>query len=257
MAFISKKNKTPQQSEFCKAVADLFEHARENARGNLRHEKVRASSDQLYRTIPCSFGEKCNKINIQTGEDLCSYANSLDKLRGKPCRQDGSCEQHKKNMCKWYHEKQGQTIAEYAAFNGWFQNTPTPTPAPGPTEQENMQLETDDSMLAEQQIRRQGVLSEMGRMKKGFPADNYAAECNRRVVQLYEEQFEAEIEQEMEEVCDEIEKEAQAYEFEQEVCRIYQDPDEVEFDEKIAAAEMYQLTGEMIQYMYNSYGLVY
>jgi hypothetical protein len=254
MAFISNKNKTPEQTVFCKAVAELFQHARDNSR---HHDKNQSTTDRLYRTVPCSFGHKCKKINHQTGEDLCSYANSLDKLRGKSCHKDGSCDQHTKNMCKWYHEKQGQTIAEYAAFNGWFQSEKSETAVPTPVAQEDMQLETEESMRADQQIRQQGILAEMERMKKGFPAANYAAECNRRVVQLYEDQFQAEIEQEMEEVCDEIEQEAHAYEFEQEVCRIYQDPDEVELDEKIAAVEMYQLTGDMIQYMYKSYGLVF
>jgi hypothetical protein len=250
MAFISNKKNTSQasqsQSEFCKAVADLFQHSRD------AHEKFKIDrSVQYNRTVPCRFGEKCKKIDPNTGFDTCTYANTLDKLRGKPCRQDGACDQYTKGSCKWYHEKQGQTMAEYAAFNGWFQK------APASANQDNMQLETDESMLAEQQVWQQGVLAEMSRVKQGVPPANYAAECNRRVSKLYEEQFADEIEREMEEVCDEIDKEAHEYEFEQEVSRIYQDPDEVELDEKIAILEMHQLTCDIHQYMYNSYGLVY
>lgn len=258
MAFISnKKNTSPEQSEFCKAVADLFQHARETQKSNdARRELFEKRKQDLSvihnRTIPCRFGDKCKKIDPVTGVDTCSYANSLDKLRGKPCRQDGACEHYKNGSCKWFHAKQGQTIAEYAAYNGWFQLAPV-----APTEQEDMQLETDESMTAEHQVWHQGVLAEMDRMKQGIPPANYAAECNRRVIKLYEEQFADEIDREMEEVCDEIEKEAHEYEFEQEVCRLYQDPDEVELNEKIAMTEMHQLTCELHQYMYNYYGLVY
>ena len=243
MAFISSKKNTfkasQSQNEFCKAVADLFQHTRDSQNRTDR-------SIQYNRTVPCRFGENCKKIDPNTGVDTCTYANTLDKLRGKPCRQDGMCEQHQKNNCKWYHEKQGQTMAEYAAFNGWFQKATTDQ------DENNIQMETD-----EQQVWQQGVLSEMTRMKQGVPPANYAAECNRRVAKLYEEQFADEIEREMEEVCDEIDKEAHEYEFEQEVCRIYQDPDEVESDEKIAILEMHKLTCDMHQYMYNVYGLVY
>jgi hypothetical protein len=232
MAFISNKKNTSQaQTEFCKAVADLFQNARETQNSNdTRREKFEKDnidrSVQYNRTVPCRFGDKCKKIDHRTGVDTCSYANTLDKLRGKPCRQDGTCEQHKKGSCKWYHEKQGQTMAEYATFNGWFQTEPIV---------QDMQID----------------------MKKGVPSENYAAECNRRVSKLYEEQFADEIEREMEEVCDEIDKEVHEYEFEQEVCRIYQDPDEVELDEKIAIYEMHQLTCQLHQYMYDVYGLVY
>lgn len=237
MAFISnKKNTSPAQNEFCKAVADLFHNARETQKSHdTRREKFEQDkidrSIQYNRTVPCRFGDKCKKIDHRTGVDTCSYANTLDKLRGKPCRQDGMCDQYNKGACKWYHEKQGQTMAEYAAFNGWFQSTPV------------QDIQTDDV--------------NMDLVKKGVPTANYADECNRRVIKLYEEQFADEISREMEEVCDEIDKEAHEYEFEQEVCRIYQDPDEVELDEKIAISEMHQLTCELHQYMYNVYGLVY
>jgi len=238
MAFISnKKNTSPAQTEFCKAVADLFQNARETQNSHdTRREKFEQDKNersvQFNRTVPCRFGDKCKKIDHRTGVDTCSYANTLDKLRGKPCRQDGVCDQYKKGSCKWYHEKQGQTMAEYAAFNGWFQTVPIV-----------------------QDI--QDIHTETDLMKQGVPTEIYAAECNRRVSKLYEEQFADEIEREMEEVCDEIDKEVHEYEFEQEVCRIYQDPDEVELDEKIAISEMHQLTCELHQYMYNVYGLVY
>jgi hypothetical protein len=235
MAFISKKNTTQasqSQNEFCKAVADLFQHSRDS------REKIDRSV-QYNRTVPCRFGEKCKKIDPNTGVDTCSYANSLDKLRGKACRQDGSCDQHKKGLCKWYHEKQGQTMSEYAAINGWFQHSTSV-----------------DANGQDQNVWQQGVLAEVDRMKQGIPSSNYADECNRRVSKLYEEQFADEIDREMEEVCNEIDKEAHEYEFEQEVCRLYQDPDEVELDEKIAMSEMHQLTCDMRQYMYNVYGLV-
>lgn len=259
MAFISnKKNTSPAQSAFCKAVADLFQNAHETQkshdtrRENFEQTKIERSV-QYNRTVPCRFGEKCKKIDHRTGVDTCSYANTLDKLRGKPCRQDGMCDQYKKNNCKWYHAKQGQTMAEYAAFNGWFQSTSTVQD----DVQDDIQMETEESMIAEQQVWQQGVLAEIDLMKQGIPPANYAAECNRRVIKLYEEQFADEIAREMEEVCDEIEKEAHEYEFEQEVCRLYQDPDEVELDEKIAISEMHQLTCQLHQYMYNVYGLVY
>ena len=66
-------------------------------------------------------GANCKYINPLTGEDTCIFANTLDKLVPEICGFDDKCNRYgdMSNPCKRFHPARGQTKQEYSDLNGF------------------------------------------------------------------------------------------------------------------------------------------
>jgi len=185
---------------------------------------------------------------------------------------DERCYNYATGKCTRHHPNRGQTKEEYAKINGFFFPTKVEKTEKKEKsldelnlenlqedespEEQDMQLETEQSMEDEEQRRQQHMMIEMKRMNMGLPPSDFGAECNRRSIKMMEEQCLDEIDKEIDEVCDEIEMEENANEFIDEVSRLYEDPDEIELNDHLARYEMISLIQQMKMYAYTTYGVL-
>ena len=190
MAFIrpSRNAFTSEQSAAVESVAKAF----------FSNETRSKPADvfDAYRTRPCAYGPNCNR------GDTCTYANDSAKLVPVPCRFDAKC--FTREFCRRFHT--GQTMDEYITVNNFT------WPEKKQEEVKVLDVESSADDVAVQAAFYSRIFDEVS-----SPSDHSF------VIQIDEKSIAVEsdspamsamsdddlIESEIQEVCDEIQKDAQ------------------------------------------------